>query len=625
MKLKQKIIVAATVAIAISGSIIMLYSYYTAKMRLENSIQEQITTVSDSYNAYVKDWLRSKSLALGSLPDEIPSDTLLSHLVQLKNSAQLDNVFLAFDDGSQINANGVELPDDNNDPRKWGWYKNANEQQGSVFIDNPTVAAATGENVVSLGYAVDINGREAVLGADVEIKDILFQLRKIQLPGNGVMLLTTDDWDIFTHSNTDLLNQPVSSLDPQLSADLLTRLGEDGDVEKVMLQQGEMLVYSSKIQGSRFNTLTLINYDTVMTPIHQTLLYQLVITGGVIAACALLFYKLLTRLFLPLEHISEAMFDIAKGEGDLTARIPIKTDDEIGRLSGYMNEFIAGLHSMVKELRADTVKLKSISAEAQSASEQSRGHIEKQHHEISMISSAVTELSDSTDEIAQNSDRTANKVKDSNKVAEDAINLIQRNLKTVSTLSTEIHDTKSVINQLNAHATSIGDILATIQSIAEQTNLLALNASIEAARAGEHGRGFSVVADEVRELSKRTKVSTEEIHEKITVLRDITGQATLHMDKSYNSVNNAVDETQRVNEMVTAISTSVATINDMSAQIATAAEQQAVVTDNIMQNIVSVKAISDEVLDDAVKTSRSTHSLSQLTQDIEKEVSIFKI
>ncbi len=210
LTLKQKISLSANIAIAIACLLVTILSFMSSKNRLDEEIQSRLKNVTISYNNYVVDWIAAKGAALASIPNNAEPSQIVKHLIQVKNAAQFDNVFMAFPDGSNKNANGVVLPPGNDDPRQWGWYKNAMADPSKVFMDNPTIAAATGANVVSLGKAQYINNEQIVLGADVELTDILKQLRNVILPGKAHIFLATSEGKIFAHENTKLLNKSVS-------------------------------------------------------------------------------------------------------------------------------------------------------------------------------------------------------------------------------------------------------------------------------------------------------------------------------------------------------------------------------------------------------------------------------
>lgn len=159
LSLKNKLAISASAAIILGGVLVEGLSFRDSLNRLDVEVAQRLESTSASYNQYVKDWLLSKERALTSLSSDSEKRSLVTHLKQVRDSGAFDNVFLAYPDGSQDNANGVVLPPGNNDPRKWGWYTNAIANPSKVFMDNPTVAAATGANVVSLGKACNCMGK----------------------------------------------------------------------------------------------------------------------------------------------------------------------------------------------------------------------------------------------------------------------------------------------------------------------------------------------------------------------------------------------------------------------------------------------------------------------------------
>lgn len=210
ISLKNKLAISASVAIIVGGLLVEAISFRSSLERLDFEVEQRLESTVSSYNQYVTDWIGSKGRALTSLSQESEKGAIVTHLKQLRDSAAFDNVFLAYADGSQDNANGVVLPPGNNDPRKWGWYQNAVKQPSKVFMDNPTVAAATGANVVSLGKALTLHGEQVVLGADVEITDILTSMEHVILPGEGCMFIANAQGNVFVHADTKLLNKPIS-------------------------------------------------------------------------------------------------------------------------------------------------------------------------------------------------------------------------------------------------------------------------------------------------------------------------------------------------------------------------------------------------------------------------------
>ncbi|MFT7260959.1 MAG: methyl-accepting chemotaxis protein, partial [Glaciecola sp.] len=269
--LKQKITLSANIAIAIACLLVTILSFMSSKSRLDDEIQSRLKNVTKSYNNYVVDWIAAKGAALSAIPRDAEPEQILKHLQQMKNSAHFDNVFMAFSDGSNKNANEVNLPPGNDDPREWGWYKNAMADPNSVFMDNPTVAAATGANVVSLGKAQYINNEQIVLGADVELTDILDQLNNVILPGDSEMFIATKEGKIFAHKNTSLLNKPVNVINPEFTTSALNRLAKSNNVSLDTLSGEDIYIYVAPIEGTRLNSVVIVNYNSVIGPLYDAL------------------------------------------------------------------------------------------------------------------------------------------------------------------------------------------------------------------------------------------------------------------------------------------------------------------------------------------------------------------
>ncbi len=192
-------------------------------------------------------------------------------------------------------------------------------------------------------------------------------------------------------------------------------------------------------------------------------------------------------------------------------------------------------------------------------------------------------------------------------------------------MAQELTGAVNIIGELEEHANEISTILSTIRAIAEQTNLLALNAAIEAARAGEQGRGFAVVADEVRVLSQRTHASTEEIQTKIAGLQKVTSNAVSVMTESHKLVETSVSDVNQTGESLQAISEAIQLISDMATQIASAAEEQSLVTADINGNTESVREVSDALASDAQDAVQQAKELHNLAQELDQEISRFRL
>ncbi|MDW6005022.1 methyl-accepting chemotaxis protein [Vibrio mangrovi] len=623
LSLKNKLAISASLAIIFGCLLVEIISFKASLDRLDVSVEQRLSSTTASYNQYVTDWLRAKELALTSLSEEIQEGSIITHLKQMKHAAGFENVFLAYPDGSQKNADEVVLPPGNDDPRKWGWYIHAKENPGKVFMDNPTVAAATGKNVVSLGQAVNLLGQALVLGADIELNDILNNLNKVILPGEGHMFIVNDQGNIFIHQDASLLNQNIAKLGISY-ADIqdILRSGKDKVVE---IQGEESVLYAQPIENTRLATVTVISEYSLTDSLYHTLYGQLMVTGVLVILGIALFNWICNLLFRPLRRVSDALEQIAGGSGDLTQRIEVNSNDEVGKLAHGFNTFVGSLQQLMLHIRQQSDSLTQMSQTSTERVNQTVEELSAQQQEITMVATAVTEMSSATQEIASHAEQTAHSAQSSSESTQHGHQLVMNTKESINRLASEVTEASSVISELDQHSAEISAVLATIQGIAEQTNLLALNAAIEAARAGEQGRGFAVVADEVRVLSQRTHTSTEEIKSTIDTLQEMTKRAVGFMENSAKLASSSVQDADNASQALEEILTSVGMISDMATQIATAAEEQTHVTGEITQNVTAIKDVTDGLANGAEEGLRQTREMKDQAIELNSKVATFKL
>ncbi|MFU2509688.1 methyl-accepting chemotaxis protein [Pseudoalteromonas sp. ASV78] len=327
----------------------------------------------------------------------------------------------------------------------------------------------------------------------------------------------------------------------------------------------------------------------------------------------------------PIQNMVQNLDDIAKGEGDLTKRLEVHSNDEIGQLGNSFNVFVSKLHSIIANVADVTRDVKDSSNNINTQTQLIENQLVNHNHETELVATAITEMSATSQEVAQNTTQVAVSTQSATQDVANAQQCVDVSLEEVSNLMSEINQAAEQVNSLSEQSKKINSVLSVIGGIAEQTNLLALNAAIEAARAGEQGRGFAVVADEVRSLASRTQESTLEINEMLNELHTLVTAAVKAMLASQQSCNRSVESSRAISESLGAVTSSVTTINDMSTQIATAATEQSSVTEEINRNVFAIQEIVNELTRSIKTTSSVSHHLAGRGESLGALVGQFKI
>ncbi|AMB86389.1 chemotaxis protein [Pseudomonas agarici] len=330
-------------------------------------------------------------------------------------------------------------------------------------------------------------------------------------------------------------------------------------------------------------------------------------------------------LLRPLILMKANLDDIAAGEGDLTHRLAITSQDELGQLAGSFNRFVDKIHGMVRQITEMTGQLTGLVSQVSEQASRAEQAMERQRHETDQVATAINQMSSASQEVARSAQGAAVAAQQTDAEGQVAKRVVDGSIQQIHALVKDIRSSGTSLDSLQQDVTSIVSVLGVIRSIAEQTNLLALNAAIEAARAGEAGRGFAVVADEVRALASRTQQSTQEIQGMIDRLQSGTQLAVEAMRRS----SEAGDGTSmRANEAGASLDTMaqlIGTINAMNAQIASAAEEQTAVAEEINRSVHQIAVAVDSVADQTQLGAQTSRSLAELGQRLGKLVGQFRI
>lgn len=310
--------------------------------------------------------------------------------------------------------------------------------------------------------------------------------------------------------------------------------------------------------------------------------------------------------------------------GDLTAKFNIDRNDEIGEIMKSLQTMRNHLLDMISDITDTTSELSDSSEKMAALSSITTTNLQTQLSETEQVATAMNEMTATVQEVANNISHTAIAVSEANDETDNGLKIVKDAIVEIKNLASQIEEASDTIHQLETDSESITSILDVIKGVAEQTNLLALNAAIEAARAGEQGRGFAVVADEVRSLASRTQQSTEEINAMIEKLLSGSKKSVAAMNKSSELARSAVTKTSETGRSLSSISDAVSKINNMSTQIASAAEEQSGVTEEINRNIVRINDMTHETTANIKHTAAASNDMAEMSARLKHIVDQFK-
>ena len=623
MRFSQKIVVASSALLLATIGLLSVQQSVLMKNEVEMLVDTSLTEMEQGVSNAVSAEMDSKRALAKSISEIVelnPNDR--QYVTDVLETSVAKQSFITVGLGYETDGSVVENDDgwqveSDYDARTRPWYIQA-KGKGEMVVTSPYVDPTTKQVVISIGAPVREDGQlVGSLFYDVALSGLADLVNQTNLFDAGYLFIITQDGTTIAHPDTQNNGEALSSYLPQVSIHEGTQTFESNGKA--------YLVRFTKVGSEGWYVGALVDESIAFSAIKKMRNSSILYAAIGLLISVLILSLLIKVLMRPLAELNSAIQDVASGHGDLTQRLDTNTDVEFAELAKGFNTFTENLQQQIMQSKAIGAEILLGTERAEVNAQQASVAVISQLDELDQLATAMHEMSVTAMEVANNAQGAAQAVKEAEDAASIGSQVVSDTTNAIGQLSLRVDQAVEEVVGLESATSNIEMVLKVINDIADQTNLLALNAAIEAARAGDSGRGFAVVADEVRTLAQRTQKSTTEIRSLIEQLQAGAGSVSSAMNESKLTADIAVKHAQQADQSLQDIRTIIQRITDMNLQIASAAEEQSLVAEEINTNTVRIKDLSIQVSDAAHQSNQAMKQQNQCVRQQEELLNKFVV